>query len=164
RLEQWKLPHTPHPLLGGCSISPNRIAGGSATNIVPDNCMLEIDIRTLPGQDHNGIIQNVQTLLNELAADDPDFRASVCTLRSCPAMETPQNSPFVQAVCRAAEINDTYAVGFTTDGPVFAELKAAVLILGPGDGTFCHKPNEAIEMEALHDARQMYRNIIRGVF
>ena len=32
--------------------SPNVIAGGSKTNIVPDTCRVEVDIRILPGQDN----------------------------------------------------------------------------------------------------------------
>ena len=43
QLQSWKIPHTPHPLLGGCSMSINRITGGSATNIVPDTCSVEIN-------------------------------------------------------------------------------------------------------------------------
>lgn len=164
RLENWKLPHTPHPLLGGCSVSPNRIAGGSATNIVPDHCFMEIDIRTLPGQRQEDIIKNVQRLINELAENDPDFRASVSILRTCSALETPHNNPFVQAVCRVAGINETHATGFTTDGPLFAQLNAPVVILGPGDGTLCHKSNEAIEIDALDSAQQMYKKIIRTIF
>ena len=37
RLGDFTLPQPPHPLLGGCSMSVNRIAGGSGTNIVPEH-------------------------------------------------------------------------------------------------------------------------------
>ena len=41
RLKDYKIPHTPHALLGDCSMSLNRIVGGSATNIVPESCAVE---------------------------------------------------------------------------------------------------------------------------
>lgn len=163
RLEHWKIPHTPHPLLGGCSISPNRISGGSATNIIPDQCCLEIDIRTLPGQDHLRIIEHLKTLCGSIQNEDPDFKTQISIIRAVGAMETPVDLPFVQAVCKAAGIHETQAAGFTTDGPHFQKLNAPVLILGPGDGTLCHKPDEYIEIDALEEARQVYKQIACNV-
>ena len=163
RLQRWEIPHQPHPLLGGCSMSINCIAGGSATNIVPDNCSLEIDIRTLPGQDHSVIIDDLQNLCNDLSKTDPEFKTQISIIRAVDALETPVELPFVKAVCKATGINETQAVGFTTDGPYFEKLNAPVLIFGPGDGSLCHKPDEFIEINALEEARQMYHRIARNV-
>ncbi|MEN8126292.1 MAG: M20 family metallopeptidase [Planctomycetota bacterium] len=161
RLQGWEIPHQPHPLLGGCSKSINRIEGGSATNIVPDHCSLEIDIRTLPGQDHSDIIESLQKLCDEMRQNDPDFKTQISNIRTVDAMETPADSPFVQAICQATGITETQTAGFTTDGPYFEELNAPVVIFGPGDGTRCHKPDEFIEIDALEEARQMYNRIIQ---
>ena len=164
KLQHWEIPHTPHPLLGGCSVSPNHITGGSATNIIPDSCCLEIDIRTLPGQDHSDIIKSLQEVCNDIQQNDPDFKTEISIIRTVDALETPADSPFVKAVCKATCINETQAAGFTTDGPHFQKLNMPVIILGPGDGTLCHKPDEYIEVDALENARQMYKNIIQQAF
>jgi succinyl-diaminopimelate desuccinylase len=161
RLQSWNIPHTPHSLLGGCSMSINQITGGSATNIVPDNCSLEIDIRTLPGQDHSVIIDDLQGLCNDLSKTDPDFKTEISIIRAVDAMETAENSPFVAAVCKATGIHETHTAGFTTDGPYFEKLNAPVLIFGPGDGSLCHKPDEFIGIDAMEQARQMYKQIIQ---
>ncbi|MHC4882529.1 MAG: M20 family metallopeptidase [Planctomycetota bacterium] len=163
RLQNWEIPHTPHPLLGGCSISPNRITGGTATNIIPDSCCLEIDIRTLPKQNHREIIENLKALCESIQDKDPDFKTQISIIRAVDAMETPADSPFVKAVCKATGIHDTHAAGFTTDGPHFQKLNAPVLIFGPGDGTRCHKPDEFIEISAVEQARQMYHTITANV-
>jgi succinyl-diaminopimelate desuccinylase len=164
RLSKWEVPHTPHPLLGGCSVSPNCIQGGSATNIIPDQCTLEIDIRTLPDQDHLAIIEDLKNLCNDIQKDDPDFKTKISTIRTVEAMETPTDSPFVKGVCEATGIHGTQAAGFTTDGPHFEELNAPVLIFGPGDGSLCHKPNEYIEIKDIEQARQIYYCITRDIF
>ena len=39
------------PILGSPTISAGTCSGGSKTNIVPDFCQAEIDIRTIPSQD-----------------------------------------------------------------------------------------------------------------
>jgi len=161
RLQDWRIPHTPHPLLGGCSVSINRITGGSATNIVPDNCVIELDIRTLPGQDHAAIIDNLQGLCDDLGKSDPDFKTQISIIRAVKAMETDAEAPFVKAVCHATGITETKTAGFTTDGPYFEKLNAPVLIFGPGDGSLCHKPDEYIEIEAIEQARRMYEKIIQ---
>ncbi|MCE5185692.1 MAG: M20 family metallopeptidase [Planctomycetaceae bacterium] len=163
RLKTWQIPYTPHKLLGGCSMSINRIYGGTATNIVPDSCSIELDIRTLPDQSETAIIAEVRKVLSELAYTDPDFKADIAVLRACPALETKPDDPFVQRVGNATGIHETHAIGFTTDGPLFAQLNAPVLIFGPGDGARCHQPNEAIEIAQLEKAKALYINIIRAL-
>ena len=163
RLEHWEIPHTPHPLLGGCSVSPNRIAGGSATNIIPDSCCLEIDIRTLPKQNHLEIIESLKALCESIQKEVPDFLTQISIIRAVGAMETPADSPFVKTVCTAMGTHETQAAGFTTDGPHFQKLNAPVLILGPGDGTRCHKPDEFIEINAIEQAQQAYQHIAYNV-
>jgi succinyl-diaminopimelate desuccinylase len=158
--KNYHVPHQPHPLLGGCSVSVNKIVGGQATNIIPDRCSVQIDIRTLQSQAHNAIVQDVQRLLEQLRRQDINFNAEITVLRSVPAMETDENDPFLKAVCKAVGVNKAGAVGFTTDGPWFAKLDAPVVVFGPGDPQMCHKPDEYIEVEQLEKAKQAYKRII----
>jgi succinyl-diaminopimelate desuccinylase len=156
----YHIPHQPHPLLGGCSVSVNKITGGQATNIVPDRCSVQIDIRTLPGQTHNSIVQDVERLLEQLRRQDKHFNADITVLRSVPAMETEEDNSFLKAVCKAVDAEKSGAVGFSTDGPWFAKLDAPVVIFGPGDPQMCHKPDEYIEIEQLKKAKDAYKRII----
>ena len=160
RLKDVVIPHTPHPLLGGCSMSINRIAGGSGTNIVPDCCAIEIDIRTLPGQSPSAIVEQFNAVVSEMAQRDPEFKAEVSVLRIAGAIETPEDNPFVKAVCQAVDTTEIGAVGFTTDGPYFAPM-GPVLIFGPGKPELCHKPDEYIELDALERGREMYKRIFQ---
>jgi succinyl-diaminopimelate desuccinylase len=163
RLKSYTIPHTPHELLGGCSMSINRIDGGSATNIVPEYCTIELDIRTLPSQTHAEIIEGFRAVCNELQQNDPDFKTDITIIRAVDALQTDANDPFVRKVCESAGITETKAAGFTTDGPHFQKLNAPVLIFGPGDGTLCHKPNEYIEIAEMERAKEYYKKIISGL-
>lgn len=162
RLNGFKIPHTPHPLLGGCSMSINRIAGGTGTNIVPEYCAVEIDIRTLPGQSTPEIIDRFNHLLDEMSREDAEFKAEVSVLRIAGAIETAEDNPFVKAVCRVVGTDRTGAVAFTTDGPYFAPF-GSVLIYGPGKPDLCHKPDEYVELDALQRAKETYRSIFLGI-
>src|SRR5215216_493994 len=44
------------------SINLGRIAGGDAINRVPDSCVLDVDIRYLPGQDEDEILASINAL------------------------------------------------------------------------------------------------------
>jgi succinyl-diaminopimelate desuccinylase len=159
----YQIPHQPHPLLGGCSVSVNKIVGGQAANIVPDSCSVQIDIRTLPGQAHNGIQKDIEQLFDQLKQQDKHFKAKITVMRSVPALETPEDNPFLITVCKAVGVKKAGAVGFTTDGPWFAKLNAPVLIFGPGSPQMCHKPDEYIDIEQLEKAKDAYKRIILEV-
>ncbi len=87
-LRKHKINYPVHSLLGGCSMSINQIEGGQAPNIVPDQCSIRVDIRTLPGQAHNVVIQDIERLLEQLKRHDKDFEASISVVRSVPELET----------------------------------------------------------------------------
>ncbi len=160
RLKHYSIAPYRHKLLGGCSMSINRISGGSATNIVPESCAVEVDIRTLPGQHPEGIIANLQAVCDELHKNDADFKADISIIRSVDALETDARDPFVETVCRVTGIADTKAAGFTTDGPYFQKLNAPVIIFGPGDSAMCHKPNEFIDIADMQQAKAYYKALI----
>ena len=66
-------------------------------------------------------------------------------------------------VRQASGLEQPIAAGFTTDGPHFAQLCDEILILGPGNGDLCHKPDEYIEIQALEECSECYKQIVRSI-
>ena len=159
-LAKYKLVFKPHQQLGGCSLSVNTIAGGKAANVIPDECVITVDIRTLPGQKHNEIMDGFTQLLSRMKDENNQFAAEVTTVRDCPALETPPNTEFVESVSHVCGADRPTTVGFTTDGPIFAALEAPIIILGPGKPEMCHQPDEYIEISEVEKAVDCYKNII----
>lgn len=160
RLKEFKIPHTLHPDLGGCSISLNQIHGGTGTNIVPDSCRIELDIRTIPGQNKDQILRDLQQILDDEKSKDPEFNAKISIPRSVNPLQTDSQSPFVQQLLDATGIHKTSVAPFTTDGPHFLPLSENVIIFGPGKPALCHKPDERIEIAELEEGKQMFLKII----
>ncbi len=160
-LDGFRIDVEPHPHLGVSSMSVNTIQGGKALNVVPDRCTLGVDIRTLPLQDHQTIVQRLEEMLLRLAQENTDFNATISMLRSVPALETDADSEFVQRVKRAVNVRELKAVGYTTDGPYLCPLNVPILIFGPGDGSMCHQPNEFIRICAVEKAVDHYSAIIK---
>ena len=159
-LEHYQVPCRPHPLLGPCSLSVNKINGGEAMNIVPDRCTLGIDIRTLPGQNAGAICNDIERLLARLKASTPQFEAELSVARIAHAMETDPECQFVQRFCSAVGVDMTNAVGFTTDAPHLTPLKAPILIYGPGRPDLCHQIDEYIDTAELEAAAAQFSNVI----
>ncbi|MHC4324711.1 MAG: M20 family metallopeptidase [Planctomycetota bacterium] len=159
-LESYEIKTEPHKLLGDCSMSINKIAGGKTMNVVPDKCGIGIDIRTLPGQDHQAIIADLEEICAKLKAENKRFEATISVIRQMQSMETDSGCDFVREFCSFVGTDKTKAVGFTTDGPYFASLGSPVVIFGPGKPHLCHKPDEYIEIADLEKAVEHYKNII----
>lgn len=66
------------PELGQSSISLNIIeCSPGALSIVPDKCMLSIDRRTIPGETDEEVLAQFQNIIDEIAREDPEFKADV---------------------------------------------------------------------------------------
>jgi succinyl-diaminopimelate desuccinylase len=160
-LENYKIKAESHERLGDCSMSINTITGGKAMNVVPDKCSVGIDFRTLPEQDHQGIIADLEEICSRLKVDNEQFEASISVLRQVQPMETDCSSDFIRDFCSIVGAEKTVAVGYTTDGPYFALISSPVVIFGPGKPHLCHKPDEYIDITDLEKGVEYYKNIIR---
>lgn len=160
KIQNYQITSERHELLGNCSMSINTITGGREINVVPDRCSIEIDIRTLPAQNHQKLIEDFEKIFAKLKTGNPEFDAEVSIVRGVQALETDNNCAFVKDFCSCLAIDETKAVGFTTDGPYFSSLGAPVVIFGPGSPQLAHKPNEYIDISDLEKAVEYYKKII----
>ena len=153
---------TAHPdkLLGSASMSVNKIIGGAATNIVPDMCSAQIDIRTLPGQNHSRIVKDFEGIFSKLSKQNPDFCAELKILRDVTALHTDPDCEFVSQIKQLINKGEVKATSFATDAPFIAELNIPVVVFGPGNPELCHKPDEFIETENLQKGVDFYKKII----
>jgi succinyl-diaminopimelate desuccinylase len=159
-LERYRIPYPPHRQLGPCSLSINRIHGGEAMNIVPDRCMLGIDIRTLPGQNPEDLRSDIEHLLAQLKVAVPHFEAELSVARVAHAVETDPECEFVTQFCSAVGVDMTNTVGYTTDAPHLVPLGTPIIIYGPGRPDMCHQMNEFIDTAELEAATTTFKNAI----
>jgi succinyl-diaminopimelate desuccinylase len=160
-LEHYQIPFEPHPLLGKSSLSVNTINGGDAMNIIPDRCTIGVDIRTLPGQDHEALRYDIERILAQLKTTIPQFEAELVIERSAQAIETDPDCEFVQRFCSAVDVDLTNVIGFTTDGSHLLPLGAPIVIYGPGKPKLCHQVDEYIDTADLEKAVDLFENVIR---
>ena len=126
------------------SISLGRIIGGDAMNKVPDSCTIDVDIRYLPGQDRDEILDAINAI--------PDTDVHVIFCRE-PAI-VDRDNPFVQALAGAvAEADlpaDQISVGRDGASDIVSFLAAGVpgVEFGPV-GAGHHGPEEWVSIASL---------------
>jgi succinyl-diaminopimelate desuccinylase len=132
------------------SINLGRIVGGDALNKVPDLCVLDVDIRYLPGQDAEEIRRAVESL--------PDTHV-IRVFHRQPAIVDRDNL-FVRALGEAisrvaAPVSERLGVGRdgASDAISFLEAGVPAVECGPvGDGH--HGPEEWVSVRSLGQYRK----------
>jgi acetylornithine deacetylase/succinyl-diaminopimelate desuccinylase len=160
------LPDLEHPLAGRATVNAALIEGGSAPNVVPDRCTVDIDRRVLPGeQDPERVLDPFRELVEELRRDDPHLRIELTLREWTDAAESPGDTT-IAAAARAAVAVETGEVptdvGFTgiTDARYYRnDAGMPTVILGPGSLAVAHTANEWVLVEDLATAARAYARL-----
>jgi succinyl-diaminopimelate desuccinylase len=146
------------------------IEGGTAPNVVPDRCAIEIDRRTVPGEhDRDAVLAPFTAIADELRAADPSVDIGVELHDWTPAAETPADARVADAVRRAAatELDREPAdAGFTgiTDARFYInEAAIPAVIFGPGSLSVAHMPDEWIGVDELVTGARIYARLFADV-
>ena len=137
------------------SINLGRILGGDALNKVPDTCFIDVDVRHLPEQDPDGI-------LNEVAGIQG--ATIVSTFKRPPALVNP-DSAYVQALCDAAaphhdgEVTSVGRDG-ASDAVSFLRVGIPAVEFGPVGGGH-HGPEEWVSVASLASYRRAIVDFVR---
>ena len=156
---------TPDPMCGAPSFSVGVIRGGDNACSVPDYCEIDIDRRTIPGEDHTAVLAEIRTLLDQIAQEVPSFKAELQTpFLNLPPLSTTDDAPVLQAVSAACqEVTGACTVQSfpgSTDAPHF---NCPTVICGPGDLAQCHSLDEYVEVRQIEDAVRIYLVAIRAM-
>ncbi len=161
-----------HPAVGKPVISVNKIEGGIASNVVPGECIITVDRRTIPGETRESVLAEVTEKLNALKADDPNFEYEILASDEeegyTPANITDESSPIVRALQesiwdvldREPEFFATWAGA--TDGRLYRFAGIDTVGFGPS-GEAAHGANEAVFVDDLVTQARVYAATVRRI-
>ena len=162
RIHEKGVAYTPDPLLGDGSLNIGAIRSGSAINVVPDECVFNIDGRFVPGQTYDGVIGELRAIIAELEDEDETFRAEITFCSRCTnATVIPDDSDLVKSLLlnseavygAASELGGFIAAG---DNCLFHRKGVPALMYGPGGLGCIHKANEWVDIHELTKAAKIY--------
>jgi succinyl-diaminopimelate desuccinylase len=148
-----------HPVMGRPTLNLGTISGGQNINSVPDRAEFTLDIRTVPGQRHERVADEI----GFAAGEDVEFT----TLLDLPPVWSDPGGPvlhragvlYEQATGRAPEAES--ATYFTDAGVLTPAMRdVATIICGPGDPELAHTTDESCSIDRIREAQRVYQVLV----
>lgn len=152
-----------HPVLGRPTLNVGLIRGGRAVNIVPDRCVIQVDRRTLPGEDHAAILADMRAGLDDLRSRGVVESAELRVLKDSPPFQTSADAEIVDALRRSCEragvAPRAEGAAWHSDAGCLSTVCPQTVVFGPGSIQQAHTADEYIDLDGL----QAGFNIIKAL-
>ncbi len=155
-LESFDADATPRPDLGGPTLTPTVVEGGTATNQVPNECRITLDRRSVPPETTGEFADALAAHLgSELPAVDAEFRFTERETPFLEAFETPTDAAVVEAL-RTAGAGEPRPFTAATEASYFAG-EGPTVVFGPGvladeGGAVAHGDREYVDVGEVRRA------------
>lgn len=129
------------------------IHGGTARNIIPNECRIAWEIRPLPNENTEAMLAEYQatcqSLEQRMQRDFPHTHITTRALSNVRGLKPEPEAPFTALAMHLAGVNAAEAVAYGTEGGIFQAHGLPVVICGPGSIDQAHQPDEFVEREQL---------------
>ncbi|HXX07792.1 MAG TPA: M20 family metallopeptidase [Pseudolabrys sp.] len=150
-----------HDVLGSPTLNVGTISGGLNINSVPDRSVIGIDIRTVPGQSHAKIREQLKSYLGDDVA--------LSTLLDAQSVWTRPDDTWIDQISRivhdvAGFPNEIAAAPYFTDASILTPATGAppTAIIGPGELALAHQTDEYCFVSRIEEATEIYARMIRN--
>ena len=159
KLERFDFAASPHKVMGKPTLNVGTFAGGSGVNLVPDDAVIGVDIRTVPGLDHDNLLSRLKDLLGKDV--ELDVFSNLKPVWTAPDDEWVQR---VFEICKpfVGEAPAARTAPYMTDAAnlLKAYVGAPTVVLGPGEAAMAHQTDEYCSMERTRQAVAIYEALI----
>lgn len=156
----------PQPYQGTASLHASIVTGGHELSIYPDECRLQMERRTVDGEDAAVVGREVDRLLQRLREADRSFEAESAVKAYRPAYRLDPSHRLAVAVGHAlgaAGLSpDPVGMSFWTDAAILAGAGIPSVLFGPG-GAGLHSHEEYVKVDDVHVCRQVLAATVRGL-
>jgi acetylornithine deacetylase len=143
----------------GPSLNVARVEGGTAINVVPDRCVVDVGVRLLPGQDAEAVaarLQEAAAAAAGVAEDMPDWEL----LSISHPLELAAEAPLFRTLCELAGEPVEAAADYTTDAGWLQRMGMECVLFGPGSIRVAHQPDEHLPIAQLRAARAVLARLV----
>ncbi|HIL71660.1 MAG TPA: M20 family peptidase [Verrucomicrobia bacterium] len=158
--------HKEHPLTGKAQCSINLIKGGSAINIIPDQCEIQVDRRLVPGESGEEEHGKVLELLGKMKTADPGFEYRLTSRTAAPPLADQMESVILEmtqnALGRLDLSKETTGAKYGTHAGYLEQAGIPAVVIGPGDIAQAHTKDEWVSVLQLQKCTELYQEIMSG--
>jgi acetylornithine deacetylase/succinyl-diaminopimelate desuccinylase-like protein len=145
---------------GACAVT--MVNGGTAVNVIPDQCEIVIDRRVAPNVKISTAEKEldllIQDCLKHTGARWNRYQAGV----NVHPLNVELDSNFAKQISSIEQLEIGNYFPAVTDAPHFAAAGIQTAIFGPGNIDQAHTENEWVDIQALFDASEMYYFLIQN--
>ena len=158
RMEAERPPHHEQfPTVPFAALNVGTIGGGSAANVVPDRCEVDLGIRLLPGMEAAAVADRVREAVADALGAEP-FALEHVSLS--PPMIAPAEAPIHRELCEAVHQHEDHSVMFATDAGWLQEAGFQCVLFGPGSIEVAHRANEFMPVEELRRGGELLEQLV----
>ena len=146
------------------SVHVGVIHGGTALNIISGQCEFTWDIRNIPGDDPQVLIDNFEDFCRREVLPGMRARHEACSidtkvLARCPAFDDSESSilSLVQSLNGKTE---TYKVAYGTEAGQYQGAGFPTVLCGPGSIDQAHQPDEYIEVSEVQAGERFLKTLV----
>jgi len=148
-----KLRSKKHALLGSPSLHASLIQGGTELSTYPDYCRIDLERRTIAGEDRATVEQELNELLEDVQAHDPQLKTKLAVFFYRPHFEVSRTEPIVATLARVSariqKAEPRYcAFSGWLDSSILSTAGIPTVIFGPA-GEGLHADTEYVEFESV---------------
>ena len=133
-------------------LNATAIRGGVAGNVIPDECVVEVNFRFAPDLSEDDAEAFVRDFFEGYDVTVTDMAAG-----ALPGLDRPAAKAFVEAV--GGEANPKFG---WTDVAQFTRLGIPAVNFGPGDPVFAHKQDEHVPIEHIERCERTLKDWLGG--
>ena len=141
-----------HELLGSPTLNIGMISGGYQNNIVPNECSIEVDRRTLPGESEESFMEELNNIAHSLSIKLQWFDSKNV---DCPPMESDPNEPHIKEFLGLTKDSRPQGVSYFCDAAIIQKSGSPCIVFGPGDISQAHTDDEWIDIDSLNEAYEI---------
>jgi acetylornithine deacetylase len=165
KLERSRESGPRHQLLGRGSLHASKIRGGVGMSTYPEECVLAIERRTLPGESAEKAMKEITDACSRVKAKHPDFDARVTLSTAQLPSDVPTDAPIVKRLRGALEREKMpvriEGLSAWTDAALLNEAGIPAICFGPGDIALAHAAEEFVPVEDIGVATRVLTRVAR---
>ena len=177
RVGELKMPSD--ELLGRATLVPTKLQSDQpCTNVVPSEIKLWLDWRSVPGQERDDLINELNTILSECLTEGTSGEVALAKLsgkyytgievnqEACmPCFKIDARHPLVRTAQKAlskalGERIEPMVVTYASDAAILAAHGVPTVIFGPGEPSMAHVRDERIELAQMRKAAKGYLRLL----
>ena len=149
------------------TLSTGVIRGGIAANVIPKECQVQFDMRTLPNASSDALYGEILDYAKKLEADmqkeDASGRIEMTWESSTDGLAANEQDAVVQLARKLSRNDQTGKVSYGTEAGLFQQIGIPTVICGPGDIAQAHGPDEFVALDQLAQCERFMSRLAMGV-